>query len=83
LLRAKGDLRRAEEDFTHAIELEPQLANPYAHRGLARLLQGRAGDAQSDFDRYMSLGGNSKENLDRLITDAKQQLANKNWIRDW
>jgi len=73
LWTAKGDLRRAEEDFTHAIELEPQLANAYAHRGLARLLQGRASDAQSDFDLYLSLGGNSKESLDRLIADAKSR----------
>ncbi len=74
LWKAKGYLRRAEEDLTHAIELQPKLADAYAHRGLARLLQGRAGDANSDFDRYLSLGGNSKESLDRLIAEAKQQF---------
>jgi tetratricopeptide (TPR) repeat protein len=77
LWKAKGDLRQAEEDLTHAIELDPQLANAYAHRGIARLLQWRAGDAQSDFDRYLSLDGNSKENLDRLIAEAKQQLQER------
>jgi len=31
----------------------------------------------SDIDRYLSLGGNSKENLDRLIAEAKQQFRER------
>jgi tetratricopeptide (TPR) repeat protein len=81
LWRAKGDLRRAEEDLSHAIESEPQLADAYAHRGLARMLQGKEADAQRDFEQCLALNKNLRQSLERLIADTKQRMAGRNPTR--
>jgi Tfp pilus assembly protein PilF len=57
--------------------LSPSLADAYAQRGLVRLLQGRADAAQQDFDRCLSLNQNLRQSLERLISEAKRQLAEK------
>jgi Tfp pilus assembly protein PilF len=77
--KAKGDLERAEADFTQAIEngLKPHLADAYAQRGCMRLLQGRAAEAQQDFDRCLALDKRLRQSLERLIAETKQQMATK------
>lgn len=73
----KGEYVRAEADFTQAIELQPQLADAYAQRGLVRLLQHRADEAQADSDRCLERNPQLRQSLERMITEAKRQLAAK------
>ncbi len=80
--KAKGDLERAESDYTRAIELEPHWADAYAQRGLARVLSGRDGEAEQDFARCLTLNKNLKQALERLIAETKQQMAGRNPMRE-
>ena len=79
--KAKGDLRGSEADFTVAIELKSHLADAYAQRGLVRLLNGKGSEAEQDFARCLALDKNLKQQLEQLITEAKQQLAARGQIR--
>ena len=61
----------------HAVELKPDWAEAYVERGLVRLLHGRAHEAQQDFDRCLTLNRNLPPPLERLIEEARRQLATK------
>jgi tetratricopeptide (TPR) repeat protein len=79
--KAKGDLKQADADFTRAIELKPNAADAYAHRGLVRLMSGRADEAQQDFIHCLKLNKNFRQSLERLIAETKQQMAERGSIR--
>jgi hypothetical protein len=53
----------------------PRHPDSYAQRGLVRLLQGRASEAQQDFDRCLELNNGLKQSLEQLIAEAKRQSA--------
>ena len=50
----------AVADFSKVIEINPQHAEPYADRGLARLGQVLDSEAQKDFDKYLELTSGMK-----------------------
>ncbi len=52
---AKGDFKGAEERFTRAVDIEPQLASGFLERGLARRSLRRLDGAIGDFNRAISL----------------------------
>ncbi|MGZ4310273.1 MAG: tetratricopeptide repeat protein [Gaiellaceae bacterium] len=54
-LYQEGDHRRAIDEFTQAIELEPDVAGGYQARGLARARVGEAEQAVEDFERAVAL----------------------------
>jgi Tfp pilus assembly protein PilF len=53
------------------------LADAHAQRGLLRLRQGRADEAQQDFDQCLRLNPRLQKSLAELIEKAKQELARK------
>jgi tetratricopeptide (TPR) repeat protein len=56
LVRAKqGDLDRAIEEFSRAIELEPQLAAAWFDRGLSRERKGDVERAMADYSRAIAI----------------------------
>jgi tetratricopeptide (TPR) repeat protein len=79
--KAQGEWARAEADFTHYIALDstlkPQLADAHAQRGLLRLRQGRADEAQQDFDQCLRLNPRLQKSLNELIAEVKQQMTRK------
>ncbi len=71
------DLKRAIADFNRAIELDPNLANAYMNRGLVWLLQGNEKEAEKDFERFLALTPDMKDELDRSIKLARELRAEK------
>lgn len=55
--------------------MQPQSADAYAQRGLMRLLQNRAAEAQPDFDHCLELNPKLRSSLEQKIAEAKRQLA--------
>ena len=52
--RAKGDLERAIQDYDQAIKLNPNEADAFYYRGIARGMRGETGPAIQDFTRRSS-----------------------------
>jgi len=61
------DYRGAVEDFTLAIEFNPEDADLYVGRGMAYLKMGHREAAQKDFDKAASLNSNLKKALRQLV----------------
>lgn len=55
LLMGKGDYQGAEERFTRAVDIWPQLASGFLERGLARRALNQADGAVQDFDHSIAL----------------------------
>jgi len=51
----KGQWDLAIADCTEAIELDPNLAEPYYNRGLAYKEQGKKAEAVVDFEKFITL----------------------------
>ena len=49
------EFRAAMEDFSRAIELDPENVTALFHRGVVRVVRGRYDDAIQDFDRVIQL----------------------------
>jgi tetratricopeptide (TPR) repeat protein len=76
-LRNRGDIRRAKGDYEGAIadytawnQVTPG-AYPLMCRGLALLEEGKAAEAQKDFDESLRLYPGIKEEMDKEIAKAK------------
>jgi tetratricopeptide (TPR) repeat protein len=68
----RGDLEGAVRDFTHLIELEPDLPPGYYERGLAYARSGRLVEAAADFVKAAELGrtvivGNTAQSREQLV----------------
>jgi len=61
----------AIEDFTKAIEFNPEDTDLYVGRGLAYLKNGDNGAAKSDFDKAISLDPSMKKILKPLLSPAQ------------
>jgi tetratricopeptide (TPR) repeat protein len=72
-------LDAAIADYSRSIELAPNIAEYYAKRGLALLLQGKEAEAQRDFDQCLTLDRALKVSLERRIKEIKRQLATKRY----
>ena len=55
LYAAQGDYDRAVADCDRIIQIDPNFAEAYLHRGLALLARGEPGRAVKDFDRVLAL----------------------------
>jgi len=53
--QSEGDHDGAIEDFTKAIELNPNLAQAYASRGVSREAKGDGGGAKSDYSKSIQI----------------------------
>ena len=53
--QSQGDHDGAIEDFTKAIELNPNLAKAYAARGVSREAKGDGGGAKSDYSKSLQI----------------------------
>jgi hypothetical protein len=53
--QSQGDHDGAIEDFTKAIELNPNLAKAYAARGVSREAKGDGGGAKSDYSKSIQI----------------------------
>ncbi len=62
-------LRRAIEDFSEAIRLDPKGAVAYGNRAIAYKLQGNKAKAITDFEKFITLASDP-----RLVQIAKQQV---------
>ena len=58
-------------DYSEAIRIDPDNAFAYANRGLARLLEGKLSQAESDFQRCLALKPELKPSLERQINEIK------------
>ena len=65
----RGEVERAIEDYTKAIELKPDYAETYYHRGGAFLRLGEREKAKSDIATARHLGSDSIVALDKIIRD--------------
>jgi len=69
----KRDYSRAIADFDEALRLSPRLADAYCNRGVARLLQGKAPEAEADLERCRKLGGAPKPEAERLLREMRRR----------
>ena len=67
----KGEMVRAIDDFTRAIELDPKIAWAYFNRGLIWVYLGEDARAQKDFAECLRLRPELKTDLDPRIELAK------------
>ena len=67
----KGEMVRAIDDFTRAIELDPKIAWAYLNRGLIWVYLGEDARAQKDFAECLRLKPELKTDLDPRIELAK------------
>ena len=65
------NLQTAVNDFTTAIELDPQYADAYTRRGMMYTLQDKEDEANQDFDRAVQLG-TDRRTLEREIDGLKR-----------
>ena len=70
LFMAVGNLRSAVQDFTTAINLDPQYTDAYTRRGMMYTLLDQEDNARKDFDRAVLLG-TDRETLEREIGSLK------------
>ena len=71
LFMCVGNLQSAVNDFTTAIELDPQYADAYTRRGMMYTLQDKEDEANQDFDRAVQLG-TDRRTLEREIDGLKR-----------
>ena len=70
LFMSVGNLQSAVNDFTTAIELDPQYADAYTRRGMMYTLLDKEDEATQDFDRTVQLG-TDRRTLEREIEGLK------------
>ncbi|MDP2886944.1 MAG: tetratricopeptide repeat protein [Ignavibacteria bacterium] len=58
-----GDYQGAIADFTKAISLKPDFANPYNNRGIAYLMLNQKSKALADFMRAIELGYSARQEV--------------------
>lgn len=88
LLMGKSDFNAAEQKFTRAVDIWPQLASAYLERGLARRDQQKIDEAMQDFDHALSLDSNlaqahtelgviykERGDLQRAVNEFTQSIA--------
>ncbi len=69
-LAEAGQYEEAIADYARAIELDPNLAQPFYNRGLCYKAQGKKTQAIVDFQEFITLTSNPQ-----WIEMAKQQIA--------
>jgi tetratricopeptide (TPR) repeat protein len=67
----RRDFTLAVADLNKALELNSNLANSYANRGLIYLLQGKQPESQADFKRAIELDPEIKADLEVRIERVK------------
>jgi tetratricopeptide (TPR) repeat protein len=81
---AKGDRRRAREDFDHAIALDPQAWHAYGARGLMLARTGEPDGALSDLGRAIELGkDHEKDSLVQHTSMTPMQIQNSKGAPDF
>ena len=73
----KGEMAKAIDDFTRAIEHDPEIAWAYFNRGLAKVYLGDEVEAQKDFDECLRLRPDLKAELESRIELARTTLRSK------
>ena len=73
LFMAVGNLQGAVQDYTTAIELDPDYTDAYTRRGMMYTLLDRDDEANQDFDRAVRLG-TDRETLEKEIDSLKRPL---------
>lgn len=71
--RSERDLPGAFEDFSRAIELEPNFYRAYEGRCLVLVQQGKEDEARKDYQRCVTLYPPGQFNLDRQMEDARER----------
>jgi adenylate cyclase len=89
---------RAIEQYTYALELDPQWYYAYAHRGLAYIHQGKIEEGLQSYETALRLmrqdplilcglaaayGLASRTNQVRMVLDELQSLAQKKYVSAW
>ena len=72
VLRERGDLARADYDFSQAIRLDPRGAAAYANRGLVKEQLGSREQALADFEAAITLDANR---IDALAGRTRTRAA--------
>lgn len=67
-----GALKRAIEDYTKAIELNPNYADAYYNRGGAFLRLGEREKAKSDLATARDMGSEAITALDKILQDHER-----------
>jgi len=73
----KAEMAKAIDDFTRAIERDPDLAWAYFNRGLAQVYLGNESEAKKDFDECLKLRPDLKTQLNQKIELARQLRSQK------
>ena len=70
--RQQGNLEQAIDDYTHAVEINPQYANAFFNRGISYAERGNNPRAIADLESYLRLTPDAsdaqqvREHIDRL-----------------
>jgi tetratricopeptide (TPR) repeat protein len=70
LPNSRESLEKAIQDFSHAIELDPKLANAYSHRAEAYRLRGMIDEALRDCTKAIQLRGDRQSTSNAYATKA-------------
>jgi tetratricopeptide (TPR) repeat protein len=68
-------IRDFNQAIRQAIKPTPELATAYAHRGLARLRQGREAKASADFAKCIEIDSSLREYVEELKGNGSPRLA--------
>lgn len=68
---SRAVLQKAIDDFSRAVELNPQLTSGYSYRAVAYLVLGRTGEAFRDCATAIELGGEQKSTARAYATRAR------------
>ena len=73
----QGDSDKALEYFNEAVELNSEFAQPYRNRANLHVQAGNYKDAVSDYERYLSLRGNSPQRpaVEQMIAVLNDRIA--------
>src|SRR5262249_7287666 len=69
-----GDLAGADADFSKVLELQPEYDPGYRDRRLVRLRQGRAAEAQQDFDAFLRALPDQRADLEAEVKKIRAQV---------
>jgi Flp pilus assembly protein TadD len=61
-------------DFSEVIRLQPRNAEAHVYRGIARIYQKKAKEADADFQKAFQLDPSLKKKVQPLIEEAKAQV---------
>jgi hypothetical protein len=71
----------ARADFERALKLQPTLAEAYMNRGLVKLAEGKAVEAEADFHKCRSMNAKLANSIDQRVEQLRSANTNMAFVR--